>query len=71
MATQNYRTAYAGIYIQRELTDGARTQRDHYWIMDDNGGEEHVGITFPSSERVDAYRNRVCDFADARKGGAE
>ncbi len=48
---ETYKTRWAGIHVV--------TENGHYWIMDDNGGEEHVGIEFPSDERLDTYRNEI------------
>ncbi len=48
---QEHRTHWYGIHVIQE--DG------HYWIMDDNGGEEHVGTAFPTGEQLDAYRDAV------------
>ncbi len=46
-----HRTRWYGIHVIQE--DG------HYWIMDDKGGEEYAGVTFPSDARLDAYRAAV------------
>lgn len=45
---ETHATRWSGIHVVTE--DG------QYWIMDDNGGEEHVGVSFPSDEQLDAYR---------------
>lgn len=47
----NHKTRWYGIHVVHE--DG------QYWIMDDNGNEEHVGVQFPSDERLDAFRDAV------------
>lgn len=41
-------TPYCGIHVQQ--------QGEHYWIMDDNGGEQYAGRTRPTAAQVDAYR---------------
>lgn len=48
----NRPTKWSGIYVTSEA--------GHYWIMDDNGGEEYVGTAYPTDDRLNAYHDAIC-----------
>ena len=52
---KTHKTRWTGIHVITE--DG------QYWIMDDNGGEEYVGLSFPSDEDLDRYRDAAVAVA--------
>ena len=44
-------TKYYGIWVQRNDA--------HFWICDANGGDEYIGLTAPTEEQIEQYREAV------------
>lgn len=45
------KTCWYGIYVTFD--------NGHYWIVDDNGGEEYCGRQYPSDAQLNSYRNEA------------